>query len=259
MRIWVLVAATVATLAIPRHGRAQIVNVQSQIGEVPEGVSGQVDAAADFRRGNTNVLILSGAVTVRYKHDDHLVFAVAKGEYGEVGDPGSTFIKHTFEHLRYRLTLTPRFTVEAFAQHELDEFRRLKLRALAGAGGRFTLLGRANFSLVVGVAYMLEHEELDAKVGAADAGDSYTNHRLSSYLMGGFKLNDQVALSESVYLQPRLDEPSDLRVLNETQLYVKLNDRFSFKTTLVLAHDSDPPDLLKDTDVVLQSGISYKF
>jgi putative salt-induced outer membrane protein YdiY len=259
MRTVALVVLVVGALAVPSVAAAQIVNVQSQIGDVPEGFSGQIDAVADWRTGNTDLVLVAGTVTLRYKHDRSLVFATVKGEYGEVGDPGATFLKHTFEHLRYRYTLTDRVTIEAFGQHEYDEFRRLQLRALLGLGGRFTLVTGAGFSVIVGVAYMLEHEELDEKMGAIDAGDSYTNHRASTYLLGSYKLNDKVTLSETVYAQPRLDDPSDLRLLNQTQLAVKLTDRLSFTTSFLLAHDSSPPDLLEGTDTSLQSGISFKF
>lgn len=259
-RLLGVVIAAVGVLCASGRAEAQIVNVQSQIGEVPEGVSGQVDAGADWRTGNTDLLILSGAVTTRYKHKDHLVFAVVKGEYGRVGqDPSTTFLKHTFEHVRYRLRLSGRVTAEAFVQHEFDGFRRLQLRALAGAGARVTLVDEPDFNVIVGVAYMFEREELDEKMGAMDAGENYNNHRASTYALLGAKVNDKVTFGETVYFQPRLDDPGDARLLSETSLLVKLSDKFTFKTAFVVAHDSDPPDLLEKTDTVLQSNVSYKF
>jgi putative salt-induced outer membrane protein YdiY len=251
--------AAVLVLALAGAAEAQIVNVQSQIGEVPEGFSGQIDAAADYRTGNVDLLLLTGALTVRYKHDDHLVFMVLKGEYGELGDPGTNFLKHSFEHVRYRFKLNARLTLEAFAQHEFDQFRRMQLRALVGAGPRITVLDQPNLAVTIGVAYLLEHEELDERMGATDAGDTFTDHRISSYAVISAKVNDKVTFSETVYAQPKITDPGDVRLLSEMALLVKLTDKFTFKTAFVLAHDSNPPDLLDDTDTVLISGISFKF
>jgi len=249
-------------LAAPRLAQAQIVNVQSLVGQdIPEGVSGALDAGADWRTGNTELLILSGAATLRYKSGDHLVFGIARAAYGRIGEGAdkTQIIGNLFEHLRYRWKLSPRLTAEAFGQHELDKFRRLQLRALVGAGPRVTVLDDKQAGLVFGVAYMFELEHLDDKPGTFDAGADSSTSRMSSYVVFTSALNDKVTFAETVYWQPKLFDFADFRLLNETQLLVKLSDKFSFKTAFVLAHDSTPPDTVKSTDTALQTGISYKF
>jgi putative salt-induced outer membrane protein YdiY len=259
-RVAGIVALVCACLvAAPRAARAQIVNVQSQIGDVPQGFSGAFDAAADWRTGNTSFLLLSGATTLRWRSGNHLVFAVAKGEYGRLGTDSTVFVEHSFEHLRYRFHLNDRVTLEAFAQHEYDQFRRLRLRALVGAGPRLTLYHDERADLILGVAYMLAHEELDKQMGALDAGETTTDHRLSSYVVFTYKVNDKVVFSETAYAQPKLTGFSDVRILDETQLAVKLTERFAFKSGFVLAYDSEPPDTKKKLDTVLQTGVSIKF
>jgi putative salt-induced outer membrane protein YdiY len=253
-------ALVVVTLlcAVPELAHAQIVNVQGLVGQdLPEGFSGQLDASGDWRTGNTELILVSGAATLRYKAGDHLVFAMGKGAYARVRD--DQIIGNVFEHLRYRWTLTPRWTAEAFAQHELDQFRRLQLRALVGAGPRVTLADDERAGLIVGVAYMFETEEYDDKAGTTDAGATFYHHRLSSYVLFTSALNEVVSFAETVYFQPKIDDAQDFRVLNETLLQVKLNDRFSFKTAFVLAHDSIPPETVKPTDTALQTGVSFKF
>jgi hypothetical protein len=257
MRAAALVVMTLLC-AVPEQAHAQIVNVQGLVGQdLPEGFSGQLDASGDWRTGNTELLLVSGAATLRYKAGDHLVFAMARGAYARVGD--DQILGNVFEHLRYRWKLTPRWTAEAFAQHEFDEFRRLQLRALVGAGPRLTLLEDKRAGLIVGVAYMFETEKYDDKAGTGDAGASHQHHRLSSYVLFTSAINEVVSFAETVYYQPKIDHPQDFRVLNETLLQVKLSDRFSFKTAFVLAHDSTPPQTVKATDTALQTGLSYKF
>jgi putative salt-induced outer membrane protein YdiY len=249
-------------VAAPRVAEAQIVNVQSLVGQdTPEGFSGALDAGADWRTGNTELLILQGAATLRYRSGDHLVFAIARGAYGRVGegDAETQIIGNVFEHLRYRWKLSERLTAEAFGQHELDKFRRLTFRALVGAGPRLTILNDKHAGLIFGIAYMFEHDQLDEKMGAIDAGDTLNEHRISSYLLFTSAINEIVTFSETVYAQPKIDEFDDVRVLNETQLQVKLTERFTFKTAFVLAYDASPPDLVKKLDTSMQTGISFKF
>lgn len=256
-----LVAAGAALCALPRVAEAQIVNVQSLVGaDAPEGFSGALDAAADWRTGNVDLLVLGAAATVRYRATDHLVFLTVKGDFAETGEPGAKtkIVSRTFEHLRYRLTVSPLITAEAFAQNEADEFRRLLVRALVGAGPRFNLIRRDNFKLALGVAYMFEYELLRDD-GLPDADTDSQNHRMSSYVLVAANLNDKVTISETVYLQPRLDDFGDFRLLNEFGLTSKLTTKLSFRFSFVLARDSTPPASIEKLDTTLQTGISLAF
>jgi hypothetical protein len=252
----------VAVIAAPRAAHAQIVNVQNLVGQdLPEGFSGAVDATADWRTGNVELLIVSGAATVRYKRSDHLIFGIVRGSYGRVGeeDEREQIIGNTFEHLRYRWKWTDRVTAEIFVQHEFDEFRRLQFRALAGLGPRFTLVSQKELGLVVGVAYLYEREQLDDKEGTTDAGAEASAHRLSSYVLFTSALNEVVTFAETGYFQPDLTDPGDFRFLSETQLLVKLNDWLTFRTAFVFAHDASPPETVEKTDTSMQTGLSVKF
>jgi Protein of unknown function, DUF481 len=262
-RLAIVAAIAVALIAVaaPR-ARAQIVDVQTLIGhDVPEGVSGKLEGSIDWRTGNTRLLHTGGAVVARWRACDHLVFAIARGEYEQtagLGAPLVTDVAKDFEHLRYRWHVVPWLSTEVFAQHEADRFRRLRLRALAGAGLRLRVAHDAEWSVHVGAAYMAEYEELvdDALPDAgARAGDS----RLSTYAVALVKLNDDVSASETVYVQPRFTDPRDLRLLEEAALTSKLTAHVSFKAALVLAHDSRPPPGTAKTDTSLQSSIEVSF
>ncbi len=258
----VVVAA--ALLAAAGRAEAQIVNVQSLVGaKTPEGFSGQVDASADWRTGNTQFLILSGAATVRYKHQRDLVFAIVKGDYGRtgIGASANTFIKKTFEHIRYRHTFTDWLVGEAFVQNEADLFRRLSVRALGGLGPRFLIVTTTQFQLAAGVAYMFEYDKINDTTGPGitDAGASFKEHRASAYLVGNVALNDKLVLGETVYFQPKLTDPSDLRLLSEFSLVSKISTHLAAKTAFVVAYDSTPPDTIKKLDTSLQAGITVAF
>jgi hypothetical protein len=257
---------TLAALAVLAAGatagstaHAQIVNVQALIGDDPEpGLSGSVEAGADYRRGNVDLVLARAAATARYRRGDDLVFAIVKGEYGRTGEPSQTFVSKVFEHLRYRRVLTSILTAEAFAQHEGDRFRRLRVRALVGAGPRVRLAGDATWTLHGGVAYMLEYEQLsdDALAEAAARGFA---HRLSAYLVGHLAVNEHVTASATGYLQPRVDRVRDVRLLGEAALAAALTTRLAFKTALAVARDSEPPPEIEKTDVSVQSTLTVRW
>lgn len=257
----VVAAAVLCSVGFAQRAEAQIVNVQSLIGEIKEGVSGGVDASADWRTGNVALLILSGAGTLRYKHDKDLVFAIVKGDYGKlIGDgvPDTKFMKKTFEHVRYRRAFHPRVTGEAFVQNEADEFRRLLLRALVGVGPRFTIVAEPSVFVAAGVAYMFEYEKIREDM-ELDAGATQSNHRLSSYAVVSIGPNDKIKVGDTVYFQPRVDDPGDFRLLNELSLLSKISTHVAIKTAFVLAYDTSPPDKIKKLDTTLQTGISLSF
>jgi hypothetical protein len=109
-----------------------------------------------------------GAGTLRYKHQDHLVFAIVRSAYSRVGSGDDRAADHR-QHLR-----APALPLEAVAaaspprrsaQHEYDQFRRLQLRALVGAGRASPSCRTRPRAWCFGVAYMLEQEQLGEKDG----------------------------------------------------------------------------------------------
>lgn len=250
-------AVVLAALGVASPAGAGIVNVQSILAtEADEGLSGSIAGSADWRTGNVDLLVLSAAPVARYRRRDHLLVGIVRGELGR--SKGERIISRTFEHLRYRYQLHPRLVGEVFTQHEYDEFRRLELRALVGAGPLFHLLQADGYRLSWGVAYMLEYENLRDDM-QPDAGTTDLAHRASTYLTGSYELDDRVQLVETVYAQPRLTEASDLRLLNESQIIVKVTEAIGLTTALTVAWDNAPPAGIEELDTSLKSSITYSF
>jgi hypothetical protein len=248
--LWVLV------LLAARSASAQIVNVQALFEEtVPEGPSAGVELSVDWRTGSTNLLVARGMLLGQWRSERHWVLGVVRGEYGFAGE--KRIVSKTLEHLRYRHRFLEWLSGEVFLQHEYDEFRRLQLRALLGTGPRFTLWGAEGGNLILGVAGMLEHERL-RRDDAPDAGNQATNVRLSSYLLGRLKLMENISLVETLYLQPRVDRPSDLRLLNETLLAVDANKRVVFTVGFILTYDRTPAANVSPVDTQLRTSLGVR-
>jgi putative salt-induced outer membrane protein YdiY len=259
LRAFVIVS--ILTVAAP-DAAAGIVNVQSILAaEAPEGWSGSISGSADVRRGNIDLLLLGATPLVRYRTGDHLMIGTGRAELGRTGagDAEATFIKKTFAHLRYRYTIEQWLLGEVFAQHEYDEFRRIELRALVGAGPKLGLVSTDSLRVGLGVAYMLEYERLDEQAGLGDSGADDVQHRASSYLTANYKLDDRVDLVNTFYAQPRLDAASDTRLLDDAAIIVKLTDKVAMTTSFTVSWDNRPPETVEKTDTTLKSTVTWTF
>jgi hypothetical protein len=109
--------------------------------------------------------------------------------------------------------------------------------------------------VLTGVAYILEYEHLDDRVGVSDAGARSTAHRGSAYVTGRENVGDGVTIVETFYAQPRIDEPGDLRLLGELAVVSKLSSRVALKNSFNLAYDRTPPEGVERTDTALELAV----
>lgn len=258
MRFVSLLAISLVAIAwLARPAAAGIVNVQSILAtEADEGFSGAVTATADWRTGNTELLVLSAAPVARLRVGKNLAIGILRGEFGRAA--GARIIGSTFAHLRYRRDLHPRLLAEVFAQHELDQFRRLATRALVGVGPRAVLVDAGKLNVAFGLAYMLEFEQLRDDM-EPDAGASDLQHRASSYAMVRYQIDDRLQAVETAYAQPRLNDPNDVRLLSDSQLVVKITPTLALTTSFMIAYDAAPPDAIQKLDTALKSSITINF
>ncbi|WP_437314607.1 DUF481 domain-containing protein [Sorangium sp. So ce385] len=251
--------SAVLSIALLSSGAgAQIVNVQPVIAANGDknGLAVAVEGSADVRTGNTRLVALAGGVIAGYRAGRHQVFAMARAEFSEeAGDP---IVNKDLEHLRYRLTIAGPLEAEAFVQHDRDDFRRLALRALLGAGPRLRVTPFEGFEAAVGAALMLEHEQLAAGP-EPDAGEQVTDARLSTYLLLATSVTPHLKLGNTFYLQPRLDRGGDVRVLSETSLLATATKHLSIKMALSSAYDAAPPEGVVPLDATLKSALQVTF
>lgn len=252
VRSWLIV---VVLLAVPAVAHGQIVNVQNALAKPPEhdGVIGQLEAKLDWREGNNKLLDVGAAASVIAKRGRTLALAIARAEYGRGRD--DTFKRRTFEHLRARITLDCRWKWEVFGQHELDRFRRLTVRALAGTGPALQILNTEPVSILAGAAYMFEYEQLDERAGTIDAGDRTVFHRASMYLTGTEQIGQTAAVTQTVYVQPRLDEPRDVRMFGELSITTRISKHFALTDAFIVTYDSRPPDGIRRYDTQLRVAL----
>ncbi|WP_426756684.1 DUF481 domain-containing protein [Myxococcus sp. Y35] len=249
---WVLLLAWLHAAS----AAAQIVNVQALFEEnSAPGHSFAMDLGTDWRTGSTDLFSVRGSLLGQWRTERHTWLGVIRGEYAFAAD--ETIVSKTLEHLRYRYHVTERRSWEVFLQHEYDEFRRIQFRALLGAGPRVKVLTEKKATLVAGVALMLEHERIRRDT-EPDAGQFRTDPRLSSYVLGRLEFMENVFLVETLYAQPRVTNPADIRLLNDTIFEVKPNERLTVGIGFNLTFDNSPPLGVPKLDTQLRTTVGIR-
>ncbi len=220
-----------------------------------EGTSVALDASTALRSGNSDLFDISLGGQVNHRSGDHTTLALARVRYGK--NDGTTYSSSAFGHLRYTRWFIPRAAGEAFFQLERDRFTLLQVRSLLGVGGRLQVAHASDVYLYMGSALMLELEQLDkSKVSVHPATSE--SIRWSNYLSLRWEITPRTTISSTLYVQPRLDDFEDIRLLHDAAIEVGISSKVSLRVVLRQRFDNRPPDNVEDHDLFVENGIRVR-
>ena len=249
--------AAVLIAALPGLPAAAQINIERLRLEGDEqGLNGSATVAMTFQTGNAEKRRGDGKVRLDLLLPESHSFLILSGDFDWTA--GSSVSNKGLAHVRHIHQPGARVSPEAFGQINYDKSRSLDLRALVGAGARVVLTEKDRGRASLGLAYMFEQEELGLPPGSTHPHET-SHHRASSFLALSFEPRPGLALASTSYVQPRLDDFSDVRVLSQSQLAVQLLGPLSMDVTLNLAYDADPPGETESLDVALRTGIGIRF
>lgn len=255
MRMRLLTLALALLTGIPPMSRAQVNTEAMRVFDV-DGFATTLGGDLLIESGNSDLVELGLNARFDYRRARHYTFLTGALRYGEEG--GATFRNRAFGHLRYNYRIASWLTGEAFTQLQQDGFKLLQLRALVGGGGRLRYVDAEAVRLFQGTALMYEREKLNAdEVVGHPARSSVV--RWSNYVNVRVPLSEATSFISTVYVQPRVDDFGDLRLLHDATLAVALTRHLTLRTTLNLSYDSRPPDNVEDLDLALRNGIEVRF
>ncbi len=232
------------------------VNTEAMRAQVERGVNGSLGTAFTLRQGNTELYIIGLNGRLDVFKGKHKGFVIGKVQF--LQSTKDVLVNNGFGHIRYNGFLKTWLIYEVFGQIEYDETRLLNRRLLAGTGVRFKLFKDEKSSIYLGTTPMLENEELNPKKVTTE-NPSSTVVRWSNYFVGQTETKNNVTLGTTFYIQPRVDDWSDLRILSDLSMNVLLNDHISFGVTMTYRYDSEPPVSLKSYDLLLQNSLTVSF
>lgn len=218
-----------------------------------QGTSLVLQGTLDGHTGNTSGLTADGLLGAGFASGRHLTFAFASADYSKLND--TLGVDKSFAHARYDYEALPWLWWEAFAQAQSDHFQRIEIRQLVGTGPRFGLYRDEQLGVFLGVAYMFEHDVTATAPGQTGEWKPVAE-RLSTYLSAHAKLTDGVDAVVTTYVQPRIDAPSDVRVLTDCGFVFKVGSKLSTSVTFTGHYDSRPPPGVFPADTELKNAIA---
>jgi hypothetical protein len=231
-----------------------------------EGVHGFVDLSVLWQTGNTNLLQVGAGARLEYNRGVHHPFLQGSYNIGQKDD--AKYLHNGFLHARWPAMWHERVGSEVFTQLEFDEFKLLELRALGGAGVRVAAVLREHFELHLGSGYMFEYEDIEKEdlglhpmAGLHDARhpEKTYHHRWTNYLSLRVDVKKWLRLTNIVYAQPRFDEFSDVRVLEDFSALFKVHKALKLVLNFLLEWDSDPPLEVHALNTTFTVRLRYKF
>jgi hypothetical protein len=270
---WYLAAlVVVAIVAAAPCAKAQVVNTEQLTEHTYEaGFSGGLNGSFSLQSGNVDLIDVGGGAHFQYQtvHPDpdpedstpafvrNRYLLRASARYASRSD--EAYLSRSFAHARWTSMWLRRLGSEIFAQHQFNEFQRLQTRLLGGVGARVEPVHQKSVRVSAGSGYMLEYERIAPEVATEDDPETLA-HRWTNFVSAGLALfEDRLLLQNTVYFQPRFDEFTDFRVLEQFELAVRVTEVLSLGSSLSVSHDSEPPTNVEPTDITLQQTVNLDF
>jgi putative salt-induced outer membrane protein YdiY len=235
-----------------------IVNIEDQKIEEKPGFTGEIAFSATGQSGNTEKSIVSVGTRLQWHRGTSTDIVVGNLDRGETS--GVTDTDKKFLHARHISYLKERLAWEIFGQVEQDEFTRLSNRTLIGGGLRWTAYKDADerTRVTTGAGAFYSREKLEPLIGTTDAGIERL-WRGNLYVSAKHRINNNLRFASTTYLQPALREFSNYQALEQLALQIKLTGALDLRLSVEVAYDSEPPQLVDNTDVTYRTGIEYSF
>ena len=246
-----------AVLMLVAEGLAAQVNIERlRIEDPPMGVSGSLTGDLTVQTGNTDFVQLGLSGRIYNVTEALTTLMVGNGGIGFLSR--SRFSSSGLFHYRRTYVFSDWLSPEWYAQANYDRSQKLTFRVVAGGGARTPVAEGPWGRLAAGTALMLEHERLELPDTAAHPQRT-TTVRSSSFLTYRFVPNDQLVVTSTTYVQPRLTEPGDVRMLENFALATPVSERISLTISFDLRYDSRPPDGIAGLDTRLRTGLTLTY
>jgi hypothetical protein len=252
-----LLRTSLVLMTVSSAARAQV-NVETLRGDLREKpATAQLEGSFTGRIGNVEGVVAGGGANGAARTGNHRFYASTSGDYTRFSH--ETRVSKSFVHLRHNYVLLHDWLLaELFVQQQHDKFQRLLLRELFGVGPRFVLADEADIRVAYGTSWMLEYERIAVASGAPD-NPEIVAQRWNNYLSAMVRPDDRVRTVATIYVQPRFDAISDVRVLLETAVQTEVTKVFALKVLATMRYDTQPPTGVKRTDIEVKNAIVVKF
>ena len=234
-----------------------IVNTEKLFHDDEDGLAFASELIGSTMQGNAQLYLLESSLNLRYKNKKHTTKLFTGGSY--VNENAEVISNSLFGQLRYNYLINSKSQFFSFYQLQTNKILLLKSRQLIGAGYRRSLfhLGTDSTSSLkfdCSIGAMQEEENLNAlELGLNDqVYSNYTRGIISAII--SVKLGNGVSVVNTIYIQSKITDLSDYRLLNETNLIFEINKWLAISLDIEYRYDGDPPSVLKPSDLNTNMG-----
>lgn len=230
----------------------QIKNIESQrIITDTTGWSGDMGVSISAAKNTVSFFSFNGDGHLQHQTSKDLYLALI--DYNLVNAGGEEFSNSGFLHFRYNRKISKLVRWELFTQGQFNDLTKIKSRYLYGTGIRFKLSDLERAKFYYGLSMMYESETL------TDVTKKNNDGRWSSYFTFTLQPEQTVNLSNTTYLQPKMNRFRDLRLTNDTKLSFKISNHLNFSTNFHYLYDAFPPDGVPKSSYEISNGLTYGF
>ena len=208
------------------------------------------------KTGNSDTNRFKIAGQGMWRKGDFENLASFEREFGSTNNNRDT--NKTTSHLRTNWLFQNPLSYEAYGQLEEDQFRRLSMRALLGAGLRYKLADEEKFKAYGGTGAFWSRETLDYAANTTDAGTLDVN-RANLYLSFNWLVMPEIELNGIVYYQPSVVAFADTRIFGTGQTVLHVNQLISVSFNYTLSYDTEPPQQVQPSDQTYSTAVNLKF
>ncbi|MEE2668063.1 MAG: DUF481 domain-containing protein [Pseudomonadota bacterium] len=243
MRIFTIVFLLIV-IAYPDYSYSQIVNMESARKEGLSGLHYELNFGLNGSSGTVDRTNYTLEGRIDLNSEKWKRFAIVS--YKREEKDSSITSNDTFMHIRGVRKINPRLALEGFIQISEKPLQKIKRRELIGAGIRLSPYKSAR----IGLGIFNENEE-------RILSEARETVRINSYITNSFKISETASFDSTLYLQPDIEDFSELRSYIVLGLRLKISKRFSSIISYENTRDSSPPPLTDKSNSFY--GIKFSF
>lgn len=230
----------------------QVINIESKQYDAKDtSWHGDIDFAFNLIQNQNQVIAIGNKVNLSHSKNIHTYLFV--NEFNFIRANTQNLDYNTYQHLRYKRSIQPWLSGEAFAQTQFNQQIGLKFRGLMGAGPRIRLFYSDSMKVFLGPMWMYEYEQ------TTDESAKNVRNRMSLYLSFQYYRDKHFNFDVVAYYQPDLIDFSDFRLMSEIKAELGITKKLGFRFSFTQNYNSKPPPGIPNNLLYVKNGFLYKF
>lgn len=228
---------------------AQIINIEDKRSHMADTTAwfGRIDFGFNLHQNQSTILTLKGGMQVEHLKMKHLL--LFSNSFNLIKIETDNFVNQGFQHIRYNYQMNKKLTYEAFVQGQYNQKILIKFRGLVGTGIRYRPFSKEK--LYLGLSYMYQYEI------ESITNDTRRENRISTYVSFAINPRSNFRLAHISYIQPLINDLSDIRLSSKTSLNINITNKLIFKTSFSITYDSRLPTDIPNTIYSFDNGLRW--